>query len=165
MEQHDPPSLWKHARDIALLPFTVTCVIPWLIHAGSATWVPDMLAIRATGGLLFVAGLTLFTITVALFVRQGRGTLAPWTPTQRLIITGPYRYCRNPMISGVLFMLLGEMLWLRSSAIGIEAALFFLVNTAYFIGKEEPSMLARFGDDYTEYKRRVPRWLPKWPVA
>ena len=148
-------------RDILLLPFTVACVVPFLIHRGAAPWMPDGLVWRVIGGALLAAGLALFAFTVALFVRKGRGTLAPWTPTQRLIISGPYRYCRNPMISGVLFVLIGETLLLRSAPIGVEALVFFAVNTTYFILKEEPDMQARFGAEYTAYKARVPRWVPK----
>lgn len=165
MLQPNGPPAWKHLRDILLLPFTVTCVIPWLLHDAPAPWFPQGLAVRIAGAVLMLAGLALFATTVALFVRTGRGTLAPWTPTQRLIVTGPYRYCRNPMISGVLFILLGETLLLRSPAIGIEAVVFFLINTAYFILKEEPALLNRFGDAYRSYQRDVPRWIPKWPDA
>lgn len=155
------PSGWKHARDIALLPFTVACIIPWLIHQGPSRWIPDHVLLALLGVAFLLAGLLLFAYTVRQFMRQGRGTLAPWTPTQRLIITGPYRYCRNPMISGVLFVLIGETVLLRSTAIGLEAAVFFLVNTLYFIFKEEPDMLRRFGEEYRVYRSTVPRWLPR----
>lgn len=156
------PPAWKHVRDILLLPVTVAGIIPYLIHNRPAAWVPDGMALRITGIVLLAAGLTLFVLTVALFVRKGKGTLAPWTPTQQLIISGPYRYCRNPMISGVLFILLGEALLLRSTPILIEAVLVFVVNTLYFILSEEPGLLERFGEEYREYKERVPRWLPKF---
>jgi protein-S-isoprenylcysteine O-methyltransferase Ste14 len=156
------PPAWKHARDILLLPFTVTCIIPCLIHNGPASWYPDGVALRIGGVVLLAGGFCLFALTMALFIRKGNGTLAPWTPTQHLIISGPYRYCRNPMISGVFFILLGEALLLRSSPILIEAVFVFVVNTLYFILIEEPGLLERFGEEYREYKRRVPRWLPKF---
>ena len=57
-----------------------------------------------------VAGFCLFAWCVALFSRVGRGTLAPWDPTQRLVAVGPYRYMRNPMITGVLAMMLSLLL-------------------------------------------------------
>jgi protein-S-isoprenylcysteine O-methyltransferase Ste14 len=159
----DPP-IWKHLRDVLILPVTVTCVLPWLIYTGPAAWMPTDLWMMVPSLLLFVAGLLLFLVTLRAFVREGRGTLAPWTPTQRLIVEGPYRYCRNPMITGVLLILVAEALWLRSGAIAIEAMLFWAINTIYFIRVEEPSMEQRFGQTYRDYKELVPRWLPRWPT-
>jgi protein-S-isoprenylcysteine O-methyltransferase Ste14 len=113
-------------------------------------------------GLLPLAvGLTLVARTVALFARVGRGTLAPWDPTSRLVVRGPYRYVRNPMISGVLFVLVGEALLFGSPAIAVEAACVFLVNAVYFPLVEEPGLAQRFGDEYERYRANVPRWIPR----
>jgi protein-S-isoprenylcysteine O-methyltransferase Ste14 len=60
------------------------------------------------GGVLIFLGLGLMIATIRLFMRVGKGTLAPWNPTQRLVVQGVYRHVRNPMISGVFFTLLGE---------------------------------------------------------
>jgi len=57
-------------------------------------------------------------------------------------------------------MQLGETLFLNSRGIAILAAAFLLVNTIYFILKEEPDLYKRFGNEYLEYKNQVPRWLP-----
>jgi len=65
------------------------------------------------------------------------------------------------MISGVLFILLAEALWFNNLVLAIWMLLFFVINTIYFIAKEEPDLETRFGDDYIHYKQRVPRWLPK----
>jgi protein-S-isoprenylcysteine O-methyltransferase Ste14 len=99
--------------------------------------------------------------TITLFGRFGNGTLAPWQPTQKLVVIGPYRYVRNPMISGVFFILIGESLILHSTSILEWAGLFFLINTTYFILSEEPSLEERFGQDYRQYKRHVGRWIPR----
>src|SRR5437667_27366 len=60
------------------------------------------------GGTLVAAGLVLLSRTIALLGRLGEGTLAPWDPTTKLVIAGPYRHVRNPMIVGVAMILLGE---------------------------------------------------------
>ena len=65
------------------------------------------------------------------------------------------------MITGVVAMLLGEALFFNALGIMIWACFFFAMNTMYFIFKEEPSMLARFGNAYSEYKKHVPRWIPR----
>jgi protein-S-isoprenylcysteine O-methyltransferase Ste14 len=67
-----------------------------------------------------------------LFVQVGRGTPAPWDPPQRLVVEGPYRYVRNPMISSALMMLAGEVLLLGSWPIAVWLLAFFVGNTLYF---------------------------------
>jgi len=78
---------------------------------------------------LFVLGLSLFAWTVYLFQKIGRRTLTPWTAKSNLITSGPYWICRNPMITGVLLMLIGEGLWFRCLNIMVWALLFFIINT------------------------------------
>src|SRR5690606_4281475 len=107
--------------------------IPYLIHDSEPAFIPDNLLTRSVGVLVFLSGLSLFLYTVYLFKAFGRGTLAPWDATQKLVIRGPYRYCRNPMITGVLFILIGETLFLHSANLLIWTTVFFLINTAYFI--------------------------------
>lgn len=155
------PSLFSHLRDIIVLPFTVTVIVPYLIHDGAEGFVPDMLTLKAIGVLFALAGAVLLFYTITLFGLLGNGTLAPWEPTQKLVVAGPYRYCRNPMISGVFFILIGESLFFHSTSIATWATLFFFINTAYFILAEEPSLERRFGDQYREYKREVGRWIPR----
>src|SRR4030095_4204573 len=99
------PSILKHIRDIIILPFTVTFIIPWLCYDKNQTLLPDSFVFKVLGLVFLISGLALFGSCVYLFWAFGKGTLAPWTPTQKLIIRGPYKYCRNPMISGVLFIL------------------------------------------------------------
>jgi protein-S-isoprenylcysteine O-methyltransferase Ste14 len=102
-------STWRHVRAKVLLPGAVAVVAPGLLVWGYGVnfgwW-------SAIGALVLVAGLALFAWTVALFVQIGRGTLAPWDATRRLVVEGPYRYVRNPMITAVLTILLGEALTL-----------------------------------------------------
>ena len=156
------PSILKHIRDIIILPFTMTVILPWLLYNKNQTLFPESIVFKLLGLVFLISGLVLFFWSVYLFWAFGKGTLAPWTPTQKLIIRGPYKYCRNPMISGVLFILLGETLVLNSLNILIIAVLFFIINTIYFILIEEPGLEERFGKEYEEYKKNVPRWIPKW---
>lgn len=155
------PSLLKHFRDILILPFTVTVIVPFLIHNPFQQFIPNNFWLKVFGVGVMACGLSLFLYTVFLFRTFGKGTLAPWTPTQKLVVYGPYRYCRNPMITGVFFTLIGESLVFHSPNILIWAGIFFLINTTYFLLKEEPDLYKRFGDEYLEYKRNVPRWIPK----
>lgn len=153
------PSIFAHLRDIILLPFTVTVIVPYSIGG----WNNDrVLWMMIVGSLSGIVGITLLFYTIRLFGLLGNGTLAPWHPTQKLVVAGPYRYVRNPMISGVFFILIGESVFFNSTSIAIWAGLFFLINTTYFILAEEPSLERRFGEDYREYKRHVGRWVPRF---
>ena len=154
------PSILHHIRDILILPFTVTIIIPYLCYNKNQTLFRESFLVKLLGIVFLICGICLFFWTVYLFKVYGKGTLAPWTPTERLIIRGPYKYCRNPMISGVLFILLGETLLLNSLNILIIAICFFIINTIYFILKEEPDLRKRFGKEYEIYKKNVPRWIP-----
>jgi protein-S-isoprenylcysteine O-methyltransferase Ste14 len=159
----ESPSILKHLRDIILLPFTVTFIVPYLLYDSDSkdVVIPHTLTFKLVGWLIAVAGSALFVYTVFLFKILGQGTLAPWQPTQKLIVEGPYRYCRNPMITGVFFMIVGEGLMLYSTNILAWAVAFFIINTLYFIFVEERSMMQRFGSDYLKYKKNVPRWLAR----
>ena len=118
---------------------------------------------QVPGVLLFISGLALAGWCMLLFFNIGRGTIMPWDPTRKLVAVGPYRYVRNPMILGVITMLASEALFFGSAAIGILAAVAFVVNHVYFIYSEEPGLEKRFGESYRDYKSRVPRWIPKLP--
>jgi protein-S-isoprenylcysteine O-methyltransferase Ste14 len=157
----ESPSNWKHLRDILLMPFTVTFIVPYLLYNSRDPFIPHSLTTKLIGWIIAVGGSALFVYTVFLFKTIGQGTLAPWEPTKKLIVEGPYRYCRNPMISGVFFMITGEGLMLFSTSILAWALAFFIINTMYFIFVEERSMLQRFGSDYLKYKKHVPRWFPR----
>jgi protein-S-isoprenylcysteine O-methyltransferase Ste14 len=160
----NPPMIARHLLAILVLPFTVVVLVPRMLleadgWAGAPA--PAAAAGRVAGAAVFLAGFALFAWCVALFARVGRGTLAPWDPTRALVAVGPYRYVRNPMITGVATMLVGETVFFRSGALGLWAAGFITLNHLYFILSEEPGLQRRFGDTYREYRRRVPRWLPR----
>ncbi|HEY6108744.1 MAG TPA: isoprenylcysteine carboxylmethyltransferase family protein [Gemmatimonadales bacterium] len=159
--------LLRHLLSILLLPCTVVVVVPYtLLHRAARVAAPGGSAVanwpQATvGAALFFGGFLLFVWTVGLFARQGRGTLAPWDPTKQLVATGPYRHVRNPMISGVLLMLVGEALFWDSRSIATWALVFLIVNHVYFVVSEEPGLERRFGEPYRTYKAQVPRWVPR----
>ena len=152
---------------IVALPFVVVVLIPLRIaRRGDATLAPADSAPRAAaqlaGVVLLLIGAWLFTSSLRRFVIDGRGTLAPWDPPRTLVVRGPYRRVRNPMISGVVCMLFAEALVLGSRVQLEWAVVFLLVNAVYIPLLEEPFLRARFGADYDEYCRNVPRLFPRF---
>jgi protein-S-isoprenylcysteine O-methyltransferase Ste14 len=154
----------RQARAILALPFMVTVVGAAIVLASTDEEGTSGLR-SVAGALLVVVGLALWAWTVRLFAVLGRGTLAPWDPPTELVVEGPYRYVRNPMITGVVAVLAGEALFFGSWSLAIYAAVFVAVNAVWFRVSEEPGLRRRFGPAYDEYAREVPRWLPRlWPA-
>ena len=149
-------------KGIVILPGTVLVFVPSLM-----LWLsPGSPPARAEGrwwiGLvLAAAGLMLATWTARLFLTLGRGTPAPWAPPRNLVVAGPYRHVRNPMITGVLLMLAAESLLFGSWPIVGWMLVFFLIHGVYLARMEEPGLERRFGEDYRRYKANVPRWIPR----
>lgn len=114
------------------------------------------------GSALIVFGLALVAWTVTLFVAVGEGTLAPWDATRKLVVRGPYRHVRNPMITGVASILAGEAVAFRSWGLVILLAAFATANAIYMPLAEEPGLRRRFGADYDAYRHHVPRWIPRF---
>jgi protein-S-isoprenylcysteine O-methyltransferase Ste14 len=154
-------------RTIIILPGTVLVFLPAVIlwatagtdwapvPAGTADWELWVALI------LLLPGLGLAAWTSRLFITLGEGTPAPWDPPRKLVVRGPYRYVRNPMITSVLIMLLAEAVFFRSWPIVGWMVVFWLANTIYFPLSEEKDLEARFGSDYRLYKANVPRWIPR----
>ncbi len=162
-----PASIHSHLTAILALPFNVTIVIPALllyfasyrIGWGLGPYISILVIIA--GIIIIAAGLYLLVATIKQFATQGKGTLAPWNPPKRLVVEGPYRYSRNPMISGVSIILFGEVLIFGSIPLLIWFLYFTLTNNIYIVKREEPFLEDKFGDEYLEYKRNVPRIVPR----
>ena len=160
----------KHVRAIILLPGMVTLVIPGTIlwREGTDTYglwqsIPaSRVILPAIGVICICLGLLLMIATIRLFATVGEGTLAPWEPPQRLVVQGVYRHVRNPMITGVLCVLLGESVLTASLPLFHWFLVVAIINVIYIPLLEEPMLVNRFGEDYPTYKRNVPRWVPRW---
>ena len=150
-----------------ILPVTVLLIIPagilWATGfriGWGLGWPLDAVVVLA-GSVLMGSGLYYLFMTILLFINIGKGTLAPWSPTKKLVIIGPYRHVRNPMVASVIIILLGQSIAFGSTWIFIWFLLFFGINHIYFLNSEEPALERRFGGEYLTYKKNVPRWIPR----
>ncbi|NQT68384.1 MAG: isoprenylcysteine carboxylmethyltransferase family protein [Desulfobacteraceae bacterium] len=161
---------WSLMKAIIILPGTVLVFVPTaiLIVSRGTRFYPDLqyptevtfflaMAIVSTGGYLAVRTATLFT-------KSGDGTPAPWEPPKKLVITGPYRYVRNPMISGAILILLGETVLFNSWPLFLWTIVFLAGKMLYLPFIEEKELKQRFGEPYLEYMAHVPRWIPRFRV-
>jgi protein-S-isoprenylcysteine O-methyltransferase Ste14 len=161
----------RHLLAILILPFTVAVLIPVRI-AQRYESAPELgrsageVALQLAGVALGAVGFAVFVASLRRFATEGHGTLAPWDPPRALVVRGPYRFVRNPMISGVLFALFAEALVLLSRPHAGWATAFLVLNLIYIPLVEEPQLERRFGDPYREYCKHVRRFLPRlrpWP--
>ena len=144
---------------VVLLPGTVAGYVPvrLLCSAGPLRWpalsLPSCLAV-----LTIVVGAAVLLASVWEFFVAGHGTLAPIDPPRKLVVSGLYRFTRNPMYNGVVTVLLGQA-WFFSSVRLFEYAATVLVCFHLFVVLyEEPSLEHRFGESYLSYRKAVPRW-------
>ena len=117
--------------------------------------------LRVVGVIFLVLGLPVLVDSFARFALHGLGTPAPIAPPQRLVITGLYRYVRNPMYVAVLLLILGQGLLFGSVSLLEYGIVVWLGFFAFVLFYEEPTLRAQFGDEYREFCANVPRWLPR----
>jgi protein-S-isoprenylcysteine O-methyltransferase Ste14 len=146
---------------LLLAPGVVAGLDPWLITGwrphdwGEAAWLilPIAWVVIASGGAFLLHAFGLFAV-------HG-GTPAPVAPTQTLVVTGVYRFVRNPMYVAVLAIILGQALLFGSWWLALYAAVALAAVVAFVKGYEEPTLTRTHGDQYVEYRRNVPGWWPR----
>jgi protein-S-isoprenylcysteine O-methyltransferase Ste14 len=132
----------------------------WLLPRGAR---PAMSGAGAAGWLLIAAGIALYLACAFWgFALRGQGTPLPMDPPKKLVVEGPYRIVRNPMYWSVAFVMMGEAVVFHSVALADLAAVFFLGVNLFVRLFEEPALRQKFGAEYEEYCRQVPRWLPRF---
>jgi|SRR5215212_5500264 len=146
---------------VVVVPGTVAVLIPGAITRWAlAPWGPWPLVVAIAAGLI-TAGAGVLLHAVWRFAVEGRGTPSPTAPTELLVVSGAYRYMRNPMYVAVASLISGQALLCPSLGIVLYLALFAVAVTAFVRFYEEPTLLAAHGASYQRYRQAVPRWLPR----
>jgi len=136
--------------------------IPWRLTGWHLQPLPPALVPwRLLGAVIALVGLLGLAACFARFVVQGWGTPAPVMPPQRLVVTGLYRYVRNPMYVAILWMLAGQALLMGNRALVGYAILVALMFHLWVLAYEEPTLREKFGADYAAYCASVRRWWPR----
>ena len=90
-----------------------------------------------------------------------KGTPVPINPPPKLITDGPYAYSRNPMMTGLFILLAGIGILFRSATlVFIMTPMFVLISVLEFKYFEEPELEKRFGEEYSQYKKKTPMIIP-----
>jgi protein-S-isoprenylcysteine O-methyltransferase Ste14/pimeloyl-ACP methyl ester carboxylesterase len=114
---------------------------------------------RLIGLLPFGVGVALLLWATRDLLVRGRGTLAPWDPPRALVVSGPYRYSRNPMYVAVVSILVGWSLAYGSLMLAIYALVVLALFQLRIVLAEEPLLAKTQRDEWARYRHRVPRWL------
>ena len=147
---------------LVIAPGTLAVYVPWTLSRWHMA--PPLLGFfpfRVIGGLLIALGLPVLLDSFARFAIQGLGTPAPIAPPRHLVVTGLYRYVRNPMYVAVTSLIFGQGLLLGNVIILVYGLVVWLSFHIFVLAYEEPTLRARFGDDYTAFCAHVRRWWPR----
>ena len=147
---------------LVIAPGTLAVYVPWTFTGWRLA--PALLGffpLRVVGGLMIAAGLPVLLDSFARFAIQGLGTPAPVAPPQHLVVTGLYRYVRNPMYAAVSALIFGQGLLFGSVSLLEYGLVVWLGFFAFVVLYEEPTLRGKFGKEYEDYCARVPRWLPR----
>jgi protein-S-isoprenylcysteine O-methyltransferase Ste14 len=110
---------------------------------------------------LMAAGILLILFSAITLARYSSSSGAPGDLTKELVTQGPYRWTRNPIYLGDGILILGLTFLTRSPSLLISCMVFVIVMHVLVRKVEEPDLEKRFGEQYIEYKKQVPRWFPK----
>lgn len=143
-------------------PLTLAGLIPWLITGWQLQ--PPFLGLEPTrviGAFLVLAGVPGLVDAFARFALQGLGTPAPIAPPRHLVVTGLFRFVRNPIFIAVVAIILGQALLLADWRLVVYGALLWLLFHVQVVAYEEPTLARTFGSEYEAYRAAVPRWIPR----
>ena len=134
--------------------------LPSRVLSGAGVTRPAIAGLQQLTGLAIAAiGAALALACIATFVFVGKGTPAPFDPPRRLVVSGPYRWLRNPMYLGGAAAMSGAAIYYASAALAAYALAFLAATHLFVIAYEEPTLRRLFDGDYDRYCQRVPRWL------
>ena len=155
-------SLLASAIFLVLAPGMVAVFVPWWLTRWRLGPVPHVMDAVCVGGLALAIGAALVLLDAFWrFAWVGRGSPAPVLPPEILVVSGLYRFVRNPMYLAVVSMIVGQAAWLwRAELLGYAAVVTVAFHT-FIVVYEEPTLRAEFGQPYIRYCRHVRRWIPR----
>jgi protein-S-isoprenylcysteine O-methyltransferase Ste14 len=152
--------------------FVRNLVFSVVVPGAGAVWLPWWILGRFDPGArpvvwpavtVIALGVALYLWCVWMFGAVGRGTPGPWDAPRQVVAAGPFRWVRNPIYLSALLVVLGEALLFWSLSLFLYAVAMAIVFHVFVIVYEERTLRRRFGESYLEYRRAVPRWLPRPP--
>ena len=156
------PHRRKSDEFLVIAPGTVAGYIPWRIclwHVEAP--LAGIYLFRILGVLLITAGLPILLDSFASFAFQGLGTPAPVFPTRHLVVSGLYRYVRNPMYVGVVWLIFGQGLFFGCVGVLKYGIAVWTAFHLFVLVCEEPTLRSAYGPEYEDFCKNVHRWVPR----
>jgi len=145
---------------LVVAPGFIAGLVPyWISHWQFES---PLLPLRVLGGAVTAIGIAGLLDCFRRFAVQGLGTPAPVFPTRHLVISGIYRYVRNPMYISVIAAILGQGMLFGSIAVLEYGAIVWLLFHLFVLAYEEPTLRSTFAAEYESYCAEVPRWIPRF---
>ena len=145
---------------LLIAPGTVAGFIPWWITRWRFPG-PQWFVAEIAGGLLILGAVCVLVESFARFAWKGLGTPAPVFPTRHLVVSGLYRFVRNPMYVAVVSAIIGQALLFANLPLAGYGALVWVSFHAFVILYEESTLRKTFGTEYQLFVANVPRWIPR----
>lgn len=155
------PLFFRNLLFTILQPGIVAGLIPyWILDENvRAPFMQSLKFYHYLSIIAFGIGFIILLTCIMSFAVQGRGTLSPADPTKKLVISGLYKFSRNPMYVGVTLMLIGESIFFQSNTLSIYTLCIFSAFNIFIIFFEEPRLARDFGYEYSKYREKVRRWV------
>jgi protein-S-isoprenylcysteine O-methyltransferase Ste14 len=145
-----------------IAPFTLAGLVPyWISGWQMQPAFFEVEPLRFVGAAMALAGLYLLLDSFARFAVEGLGTPAPIAPPKHLVVSGIYRFVRNPMYVGVVSAILGQAIYFGDQRLAAYGAILWLFFHLFVLAYEEPTLKDTFGAEYDTFRRNVPRWIPR----
>ena len=157
-----PSAVLGSAVFLVVAPGIIAGYLPWLLsrwHVAPALF--GFTPFRWIGIVLIVAGLPVLLDSFTRFALEGLGTPAPIAPTAHLVVTGWYRYVRNPMYVSLLAIMIGQGLLFCRTSILYLALICWSLSHIFVVLYEEPNLRRTYGSEYETYRAAVHRWIPR----
>jgi protein-S-isoprenylcysteine O-methyltransferase Ste14 len=145
-----------------VVPGGLLVAVPYLlVHSRLDLLNFDLGALRILGTVPIIVGTAVLAWCTGGFVVFGKGTPNPVDPPRHLVARGIYRRVRNPMYLSMGFIVAGEAIVLGSITLVGYLVVIMAVFHVFVVSYEEPTLRRHFGGSYEEYRKQVPRWIPK----
>ena len=155
-------SILGSAIFLVIAPGTVAVLVPrWITGWRLQPPLLGTALFRVLGIALIGIGLPVLLDSFARFAIQGLGTPAPVFPTRHLVVTGWYRYVRNPMYVAVVSLIIGQALLFGNLRLLVYGVAIWLAFHLFVLVYEEPTLQGKFGAEYEEFCANVGRWIPR----
>ncbi len=148
---------------LVVAPGTIAVLIPWRLSRWMFGppffgWMPA----RAVGLMLVAAGVFVLLDSFIRFALEGLGTPAPIAPPGTLVVSGLYRHVRNPIYVALIAIVFGQAFFFGDVDLLVYGVVLWAAFYVFVLAYEEPTLGSKFGAEYQEYCRNVPRWLPRF---